>query len=246
MKFLVATILLLGSFLSGSAIGAAFTISPIRIELTARAPMVAVTVRNNDTNAAAAIQTQTMSWAQVGGKDVYEDTRALVVSPPIFTLAPGGEQVVRIALRGAPAPERESLFRVYFQELPGTVDGPVTSERKPSLRMLLRMGIPVIVGPAAGKPVAKPVARMERTTPDKFRVILQNDGTGHLRVTNLAVTSAQTGAEVTKSGAFYVLPGQWWASDDFPVVDTDLRGGLRLTASTNTGDLDKLLQPDAP
>ena len=219
MKFLVATILLLGSFLSGSAIGAAFTISPIRIELTARAPMVAVTVRNNDTNAAAAIQTQTMSWAQVGGKDVYEDTRALVVSPPIFTLAPGGEQVVRIALRSAPAPERESLFRVYFQELPGTVDGPVTSERKPSLRMLLRMGIPVI---------------------------LQNDGTGHLRVTNLAVTSAQTGAEVTKSGAFYVLPGQWWASDDFPVVDTDLRGGLRLTASTNTGDLDKLLQPDAP
>src|SRR5437762_3595299 len=109
-------ILCIGLSLSGSSTAGAFTISPIRIELSSRAPMVAVTVRNNDSSATATIQTQSMSWSQEGGQDVYKDSRALVVSPPIFTLQPGAEQVVRIALRSAPPAEREALYRVYFQE----------------------------------------------------------------------------------------------------------------------------------
>jgi fimbrial chaperone protein len=233
------------SGLSLDALAGAFTISPIRIELSPRAPMVAVTVRNNDPSAPAVIQTQAMSWSQEGGEDVYQDSRALVVSPPIFTLKAGGEQVVRIALRGAPPAEREALYRVYFQELPGTVEEVAGSERKPALRMVLRMGIPIIVAPAKGVPSGKPEFRLERTTEGRFRVVLRNDGTGHLRVTGLVVANAKTGAEVTKAGSFYVLPGQWWASNDFPVADVESGGEIRVTASTQTGDLDTTLHPDA-
>jgi fimbrial chaperone protein len=198
--------------LAGSAFAGAFTISPIRVELTPRAPLVAVTVRNNDPSNPAVIQAQAMLWSQQDGNDVYTDSRSLVISPPIFTIQPGAEQVVRIALRGAPAAESETLYRIYFQELPGTVEDPATSERIPTVRMVLRMGVPVIVGPAAGKVIAKPVVQLEPTKPGSFRVIVRNEGTGHLRVTNLLVADAKTGADVGKVGAFYVLPGQWWAS----------------------------------
>jgi fimbrial chaperone protein len=228
----------------GTASGGAFTISPIRIELTARAPVAAVTVRNNDAATPAVIQTQAMAWSQREGNDVYEESRALVVSPPIFTIAPGSEQVVRIALRGAPPAERESLYRIYFQELPGTVEDPATTERRPTLRMVLRMGVPVIVGPATGKVTAKPVLKIERTATGASRVIVRNEGTGHLRVTNLVVTNAKSGEDISKAGAFYVLPGQWWASDDFPVSDAGTDAGLRVTAATNAGDLDSTIKPD--
>ena len=133
------------------SVAGAFTISPIRVELSSTVPMIAVTVRNNDSSAPATIQAQSMSWSQQGGQDVYQDSRALIVSPPIFTLQPDGEQVVRIALRTAPPADRETLYRVYFQELPGAVgEDAAGNERKPALRMVLRMGIPIIVAPAAG------------------------------------------------------------------------------------------------
>ncbi len=243
IRILIAT-LLLWAALAGSAIAGAFTISPIRVELTARAPLVAVTVRNNDPSTPAVIQAQAMLWSQQNGNDVYTESRSLVISPPIFTIQPGAEQVVRIALRGAPAPDRETLYRIYFQELPGTIEDPTTAERIPTVRMVLRMGVPVIVGPAAGKVVAKPVVQLEPTKPGSFRVIVRNEGTGHLRVTNLLVADAKTGADVGKVGAFYVLPGQWWASEEFPVGDASSGSGLRVTAASNAGDLDATLQPD--
>jgi fimbrial chaperone protein len=224
----------------------AFTISPVRIELSPRAPMVAVTVRNNDESASASIQTQTMLWKQQDGLDNYEVSRALVVSPPIFTLQPGAEQVVRIALRGAPPADTEALYRVYFQELPGTVEDPATQERRPSLRVVLRMGVPVVVTPASGKSAAKPSLRMERTPSGKQRVIVQNDGNGHLRVTDLVVADATSGAELLKGTSFYVLPGQWWASSEFPIADGASGGGVRVTASTNTGGIDAAMVPGAP
>jgi len=245
MKSILSAAMLAGALLAGDALAGAFTIAPIRVELSSRAPMVAVTVRNTDAGAAASIQTETMVWRQEGGEDVYEATRALVVSPPIFTLAPGAEQVVRIALRGQADAVRETLYRVYFRELPAAVEDAASAGRTPTVRMVLRMGIPVVVAPVSGKPTAKPVVRVEATKEGGQRVVMQNDGTGHLRVTNLVVTDTKTGGEVAKSGSFYVLPSSWWASREFPIAADNPGGTLHVTASTDAGDIDTTLQQAA-
>ena len=63
-------------------------------------------------------------WTQVDGDDVITPTNAgLLVSPPIFTLAPGAAQTIRVVARqkGVTA---ETAYRLYSDELPAAATGP--------------------------------------------------------------------------------------------------------------------------
>lgn len=246
IKNLFAALLAVCAGAPYAAFAGAFTISPVRIALSARAPVVAVTVRNNDPEATSAVQAETMLWRQENGKDVYTESRGLIVSPPIFTLPPGGEQVVRIALRGKPDPATETLYRVYFQELPGAAQDAKTLERRPALKFVLRLGIPVVVAPLSSKTDSKAALRIEQTASGKQRLVIANGGNAHLRVTDLVLSDATTGAEISKVTSFYVLPGSWWASEEFPVANAGADAGVRVTASTDNGDLDTTLRPGPP
>ncbi len=64
----------------------------------------AMTVRN-DGDDAVVIQASLLSWAQdESGQDVYTPTNEALVTPPIMTIPPGGEQIVRVGLRRAGRP----------------------------------------------------------------------------------------------------------------------------------------------
>lgn len=64
------------------------------------------------------VQLEAMAWNKAQGQDIYTPTTDLIAAPPIFTVPPGGTQIVRIGLRRAPDPQRELAYRVYFQEIP--------------------------------------------------------------------------------------------------------------------------------
>ena len=74
----------------------------LRLELSAKAPATVLQVINRG-DAAATMQVQQRAWVQRDGRDEQDETRDLIISPAIFTFKPGETQVVRIALRGAPA-----------------------------------------------------------------------------------------------------------------------------------------------
>src|SRR5512144_1571708 len=87
------------------------------VTLTPRESSAAVNVENTG-DSTVVIQVRVQAWLQRDGKDVREDTREVIVNPPIFKLARGEQQLVRFAPRAAPPRDTERAYRVVFQEVP--------------------------------------------------------------------------------------------------------------------------------
>src|SRR5512137_2912332 len=110
MKALIGTVALLCA-LAPAAAQNNYTVSPLRLELSAKAPATVLQVINRG-DAAATMQVQQRAWVQRDGRDEQDETRDLIISPAIFTFKPGETQVVRIALRGAPDRQLERAYRI--------------------------------------------------------------------------------------------------------------------------------------
>ena len=159
-----------------------------------------ITVRNAD-SAPLTIQTQLVAWTQETGEESYADTRDILATPPVFTIPPNGEQVVRVALRKEPDATIETAYRVFLQEIPGarTVEGN-------TLNIALRVGVPLFVSPAQ-----KAVGKLEwiaRPQADgKLHVEAMNSGTAHVQVTGFEVSLEGHPERIYVNQMKYVLPG---------------------------------------
>jgi fimbrial chaperone protein len=210
-------------WLSPAAAGS-FSISPLRVDLSAQARTAALKVRNEDSHAVI-VQVQAMTWSQSRGEETLEPTSDLLVSPPVFTLQPDAEQVLRVALRHAPDPSRELSYRLILQEVPERDSPDFTG-----LSMVLRLTLPAFVAPAVR---AAPDLKWSLHRIDgKLRVRAENGGQAHARILNFKLAAGDEALE--QSVVAYVLPGQFreWTLDDagrFP-------GTVRLSGLTDEGD----------
>lgn len=174
-----------------------YTVTPLRLELSAKAPATVLQVINRG-EAPATLQVQQRAWIQRDGRDDQDETRDLIISPALFTFKPGETQVIRIALRGAPDPRLERAYRIVVSELP-----PPRTQTSPDLfafRIALRMDLPLFVTaiePAAASPVFDIDAA-------NGRLIVRNDGPSHIRFTNVALL--QAGRQFHAVPVFTVLP----------------------------------------
>ncbi len=173
----------------------------MRVELSGTAPTAIVTV-NNAGDAPVTIQVQAYAWNQPGGEDTYEETRSFIVSPPIFTIAAGAAQIVRVALRGKPPVDVEQAHRLIFREVPPTEE---SSTDRALFRIALNMNIPMFVAPTAGKVAPKPAISVESRKDAAWRVRIGNEGTGNLRLSGLNVSQGET--KLAELDVFVVLPG---------------------------------------
>jgi fimbrial chaperone protein len=210
------------------AAGASLEVNPVRLTLSAAQPVAALTVRNAGTQPVD-LHLQVMAWTQADAADHYAATRELLATPPIFTLASGAVQTVRVGLRRAVDPERELAYRLYLQEIPdaAAADGA-------GVRIALRIGVPVFVPPRAP---AAPRLRW-RAQRDGNAIVLhaQNTGKSHARILELKFLSGSRA--VAEATAAYVLAGQSWrwrfAVSPMPAVGTQ----LRVHAKTTAGEVD--------
>jgi fimbrial chaperone protein len=186
----------------GPAVASTFSISPIRIELSAGHNTAIVTVRNQE-ETTVSVQAQAEAWTQPGGRDQLADTRDLLVTPPIFTLAPKGEQILRIALLRQPDPARELDYRLVLAEIPAAAPQNFTG-----LRVALRVTLPTFVAAAAAH-TAPDVAWRHRWLPDGTLLIdAENRGTAHIQIRDFDVqVAAGAGEALHADDARYVLPG---------------------------------------
>lgn len=97
----IGFVLLIGLIAATAALAGAFQVSPLRIALSAQAPIAVITVRNEGA-VASVMQLKAMSWSQTAGEDSYSPTQEVLATPPIFTVPPGGAQIVRVGLRRQP------------------------------------------------------------------------------------------------------------------------------------------------
>ena len=185
--------------LSPAALAGTFSISPLRVDFAGSTRTAALTVRNEDSTAVV-VQAEGMAWSQPDGEDTLAVSRDLLVSPAVFTLPPGAQQLVRVALRRAPDTASELSYRLIVQEVP--------QEAAPEfngLRMALRLSVPVFVAPE--RPGAAALNWSARHDADgAFTVIARNDGTTHARVQRFRVRN-DAGLVVEQPSLAYVLPG---------------------------------------
>jgi fimbrial chaperone protein len=83
-------------------------------------------------------EAQLFNWSQDGDGDQLVPATDVVVVPPLFTIPPGGRQLVRIAPRSRPA-DHEVAYRVQFHEVP-----PPPPPGFVGVRTLLKISVPLV------------------------------------------------------------------------------------------------------
>lgn len=209
------------------------SVSPVLVNMGAGQHSTAITLSNGG-DQPQRIQAEVFRWTRVDGEDVLKADSQTLLNPPLFEMAPGGSQIVRLGFRrGAlPPPDRESAYRVFFQEVPrtGAEPGAGTVTR---LQMVLRIGVPMFMAPAAPRPALEWSASAKA---GKLKLQLDNRGNIHVRVSKLRVSHPPAGAEQAVEGFFYVFPGetQVWT---LAAGTAGARGPLLLDALTDNGSV---------
>jgi fimbrial chaperone protein len=202
---------------------------------------VALTVRNSGSTAVV-VQANVSAWSQQDGKDVLAPTNEVLISPPVMTIEPNREQIVRIGLRRAPDAERELSYRIFLTEVP-----PPPQPGFQGLVVALRIGLPLFVQPRQGAAKATLVWHAE-VRDGNVNLKVDNQGTGHIQISTVEMFSAQAGEPVAEySGLAYVLPGQ---SREFQLKLRDVRikkgDNLRMKVSTDAGAIDSQIDLAGP
>jgi fimbrial chaperone protein len=227
----LATVALL---LPGLAAAAGWSIDPVRLQLSQEEQAAALTI-TNDSDQPTSIQIRAVDWTQVNGKDVLTPTRELMALPPLVTIGPKAQQVIRVALRRKPDGTRELAYRINLQELP-----PPPSPGFVGVQVALRIGLPVFVQPQSGAVAPKANWKVSRVAPDKLKVEVRNEGQAHIQISDLALYVAGGDQPVTdEKVSSYVLAGQTrtWLMKTKPAARmADAR--LRLKAYTDAQNVD--------
>ena len=173
---------LLGLIMLATAAEAAasgFGLAPTGLTIAPKAVSGSVVVTNTGSDELV-IQARPYAWSQ-NRADVRDETRDLVINPPIFTLAAGEQQLVRVAPRGAPPPDVERAYRLIFSEVPRGE----AAASAPGFRITIAMDIPLFVEPVVR---AQPAVtwRLEHAG-DRSWLVGENSGGRHLRLREVQV-----------------------------------------------------------
>jgi fimbrial chaperone protein len=201
-----------------AAHAAGFQVQPVRLDLDAAQNNAVLTV-SNPTKAPLLIQAEAFAWRQENNEDILEPTSALLLNPPIFELAPGARQLVRVGRRpGMPsAAGREASYRLWLSQLPNA-----GTDASQGIRLLFRVSLPVFIA-STDPGRARPVWSLTREA-----LVLSNSGTRHLHLRETKLLRID-GTAVSLPMR-YVLPGAYvswplppeWRSRAFAVeADTD-------------------------
>ena len=194
---LVAFLLAPFSVMAGS-----LSVTPIRIELSSAQRSVALTVRN-DGDQPTVVQAQLVAWSQADDDDRLDQTTDILASPPIFTVAPGASQILRIALRRAPDAARERSYRVLVTEVPGK-----PQPESAGAQFALKISLPIFVDASGAKTSPQLEWTGTRTAKGELALTAVNTGAKHIRVQTIEVTGAGSDPDANFAGLWYILPGQ--------------------------------------
>lgn len=179
-----------------------FQVNPVNITLPSNKAAGSVSIQNSG-KSPVSIRVLTYRWTQANGQDVYSETRDLISSPPIFTIKPGGTQLVRVGLR-TPRAAAAYAYRVILEEIPSPA-------QQAGIQVALRINMPLYVLPKdAGEPDLK--WSLHRGSDGALVVEAANSGTRHSQVLGIDGVDASGRRIALTKDMGVVLPGssrQW-------------------------------------
>jgi fimbrial chaperone protein len=188
-------------FIAAPALSGSFQASPTRLHMGLRERATSLHLANTGQETLV-LHAEVMRWTQDSqGQDMLEPSNDLVLSPPVVTLAPGMQQVVRLARLTLPDAQQPPSYRLIVREMATASHTPPAASGQ--VPFLLAMSLPVFISPA------QPMRRMNCTPeppPAKLVLGCTNEGNVFARVLRMVLGDpAQPTAQF--SGATYVLPG---------------------------------------
>ena len=179
--------------LNPQAQAGSLSVSPILIDGSGGRAAHVVTLHNGGEKLLNA-QVRVLSWRQVNGEDVLEETRRVVASPPVAQVAPGGDFTIRIVrVANEPIVEEES-YRLLVDEIPDAA-----ARRNGLVAIAIRFSIPAFFSPAEAAPprVVWSVIR----SGSKLRLVGRNVGDKRVKLSDLSYS----GKPVARGLAGYIL-----------------------------------------
>jgi fimbrial chaperone protein len=217
-------------FLSGALWAGTVEVSPVIASLSVGHAIQAFTVRNTGDTPVTA-QVALMTWQQVDGRDVLTPTDELLSTPPLFSVAPGQSQIVRVGMRHAAFQDKEVSYRMFLTEVPAP---PQPGFR--GLTVTLRLSVPIFVEPSKPKPPAL-TWRVMKGSDGGALVDVVNSGSVHAKIISLSMLDKQTKSVMRQTTSQYVLAnnhGQWNFAAFRPVQPGD---HVQINAKTDAGDI---------
>jgi fimbrial chaperone protein len=184
--------------LSSAAVAGSFQVTPVQVSVSHDRPVSAITIKNNAQDPVS-IRVVTYRWSQQQGEDVYTEANDVLVSPPIFTIAPDKAQVVRVGLRKAGS-EAEASYRIFLEEIPNTA---VPSQ---GIRTVLRLNLPFYKMPKA-QSAANVRWTAARLANGEIELRATNQGALHDQINRIDVAVAGEKVQPLVEKAGVVLPG---------------------------------------
>ncbi len=207
-----------------------FTVNPVRVTLSPSLPVAAITVSNSGAEASV-IQLEPSRWTQQGDKDVLTPSHDILATPPIFTLAPGASQIVRIGLRRPTGAPQELTYRLVLREVPPPQ--PISQ----GLRVALAISMPVFVV-SAHPSFSNLQWQASRLADGRIHLQAVNTGDAHVQIGAIELSLADGASSlVRQSVATYVLPGNARGWTFKSSADVPPGSALRLRASTDAGEV---------
>ena len=179
-----------------------FTVTPVRIYMTAKDRAVAVTI-TNEGDEELLMQADLFLWKQKpDGQDDLTLTEDMFLSPPIIKLAPKARQVVRLARIRVVNATEELTYRVILREV--LVEKPPTSTNS-QVQIALALNLPIFITPPGAK--AKLDCTMERVAANTVKAVCENTGAAHAHPTAFLLTSATGEKIASQDTGGYILQG---------------------------------------
>ncbi len=183
---------------------AGIEISPVLLEMSEQQDKQVVRVRNSS-ETAKSFQVDVVAWSQSDQeREIYSPTDDLLAVPPLFTLQPGEQQVVRIGLMRDADTDQELAYRVFFTEL----EPPQLEEKTTSgISIRLRFGVPVFVAPLA--PASAGIEFVALRTIEKHRFMeLKNTGNVRVKVNEVRYQAPTSPDKEVSEAVFYLHAGE--------------------------------------
>jgi fimbrial chaperone protein len=231
----LAVLLLVSGF---SMQAGSYSVKPVRIELSARQLRTTVQIQNLG-DEPTKVQAHVVAWNANGAEEILSDNDEILLNPPIFTVAAGHPQFLRLGLRHAPPDTREGTYRLILEEIP-----PPPKSGFNGVSTVLKISVPIFVKPRVPSPQL--AWAVQRTSDQEVRLSVQNRGNAHVQIRNLAVTAGEASEPGFEQGTVtYVLQN---ARKEWVIRNGQLGGAGKILvhAQTDNGEIREELVPDRP
>lgn len=206
---------------------ASISVSPVRVDLSNDVDKGVIHVVNQR-DIPKSYQVEVVAWTQSDERrEIYSPTQDLVAVPPLFTLQPGEEQLIRVGMLGATDVDQERSYRMFITEI---FDESETNTEQSGVRMRLRFGVPVFVAPD-GLSTATLDYVDSMKIDDQLMLRFRNNGNTHIKILETRLLLDGQVTEIVEAAVVYILPGQ---SGYVPIQADDdvLTGSLTIVTDT--------------